>query len=169
MKLRTVIITLGLAYSSCSFAMFCPNSFNQISLGDTMAQVALQCGKADSENKYKSAANQPQEWSYYLKLNPTDVGTMKITFAFIDDKVTNMTSNGIGVGATTICGGASIQLGNSTSDVEKACGKPALVTQTNVQGADTQAVPPTEIVEWTYNGTPNITLIFENGKLTERQ
>lgn len=163
-------------YSTSGFAMFCPSNFNQINIGDTLQQVEAQCGKPLTSVTTKSTANLPQEWTYYATLPSVppvapnaSQGTMKVTFAFVNNKLTNITSNGLGVGATTICNNVNLQLGNSTEDVEKACGKAAIVTQTNLQNAAAATPPPTETTTWTYDSTPAVTLIFVDGKLKERK
>lgn len=172
MKLRTVFLSTALLYSSQCFAFFCPGNFNQINLGDTVDQVTQQCGKPSSEVKSKKEASVPQEWTYYMTLPQQNEytapgatpGTMKVTFAFVDDKIVNLTSNGIGVGATTICNNANIQLGTPMKDVEKACGKPANVTKSQAQSS----TPPVEVLEWKYDGPPAVTLTFESGILKSR-
>lgn len=171
------ILSLASLYSAYSFAMFCPTNFNQINIGDTIKQVQDQCGKPETSKNTTSEANQPQEWTFYVPV-PTDpytmgynpnAGTMKVTMAFVDGKVVNMTSNGIGVGATALCGGANLQLGSTIKDVKTACGKPAMVNKTNM-GTEGGAPQPNEISEWKYTGpTGTTTLIFENGKLKERK
>ncbi|MHB1948822.1 MAG: hypothetical protein ACYCQI_12020 [Gammaproteobacteria bacterium] len=172
MKLRTVFLTTALLYSSQCLAFFCPNNFNQINIGDNIDQVALQCGKPSSEIKSKKEPSVPQEWTYYMTLPQQNEytapgatpGTMKVTFAFVDDKVVNLTSNGIGVGATTICNNTNIQLGTAMKDVEKACGKAANITKSQAQST----TPPVEVIEWKFDGPPAVTLTFENGTLKSR-
>lgn len=175
MILRLIACITLCIFATTASAMFCPSNFNQINVGDSMDLVARQCGAPASVKQTKSEDNQPQEWTYYEQI-PSDpfsgvanIGTLKVTFAFADGKVINMTSNGIGVGASTICNDQTIQLGSSIQDVKKACGKyPALVTKTNLQGETATPPPPIEKTEWLYSSSPPVTLIFENKLLTER-
>lgn len=175
MKLKTVTLVAAMIYSVNSFALFCPNNFNQINIGDTIAQVQAACGKPDTQKTYKSQGNVPQEWTYYVAIPnayaqdvPTQ-GTMKVTFAFVNNQVVNMTSNGVGVGATTVCNNTNLQLGNSIEDVKAACGAPATIVNTNIANENAQGTPPVETSEWTYTSAPGVTLIFENGKLKQRK
>jgi len=153
-----------------SFAMFCPNNFNQINLGDDIAKVKDLCGKPDNEKKYKTDSNVPQEWNYYVKMKPTDTGTIKMTIALTDDKVVNMNVNGVGLTATKICGNP-IQIGNDSKTIIDACGKPVFITKANPDSpqASAASIPSKEIIEDTYNTTPPSTLVFENGKLAQRK
>jgi hypothetical protein len=66
---------------------------------------------------------------------------------------------------TSICGN-NIQLGNTSETVQAACGKPSFINQ----GQPPQNAPSsTEITEFTYNGSPTVTLTFENGVLKTRK
>lgn len=188
MKIKLAIISVALFYSTHSFAFFCPNNFNSINFGDTIEQVQAQCGKPTSEKSYKSEGNVPQEWTFYIPASTTSTlgvpvgssppgpgtttanqGSMKVTVAFVNNQVANITSNGIGVGATTVCRNQNIQIGSSMQDVKTACGKPVMIVNTNIAGENAQGTPPSDIVEWKYEGNTTATLTFENGKLKERK
>ncbi len=173
MNIKSIICLTSLFYASNCFSIFCPDNFNQINIGDTLAEVEAQCGKPSTEKHFKTSPSVPQEWVYYVPIanmipqqqNIENPGTMKVTFAFVNDVVVNMSSNGIGVGATTICNGDQIQPGATMKEVEDACGKPVSITKSSVP---TGGTPPEETLvnEWKYGKT---TLRFENGKLKERQ
>ena len=77
-----------------------------------------------------------------------------------------MTVNGIGVGASTVCGNTTLQLGATRDEVKAACGQPAFI---NKQQVDPTANPPTKIIEFMYNSNPPQTLVFENGILKDRK
>ena len=49
---KASLFTLLLAISPSTFALFCPNGFNQINLGDTLAQVELQSSNYESLHGY---------------------------------------------------------------------------------------------------------------------
>lgn len=167
MKLASLFGMTLLSYSTLSIAMFCPNNLNQIQIGDSIQQVESQCGKPPSQKTYKKASTAPQEWNYFLKINPQDQGTIKVTFSFVNNQAINISANGIGVGATAICG-SNVVLGANMQTVEAACGKPVSISQlNNVPGQESTPAP--DISEWKFDGpTPN-TLVFENGVLTERK
>lgn len=166
MKLKSVFIVL-FCYSSYCNAMFCPTNFNMIEVGDSIETVTTQCGKPLKEEKRLIKPSGPQEWIYFKKMDPSDQGTVKTSIAVLDDKVANMSINGVSVTETEICGG-NIQVGSSVKELEAACGKPTYTD--NLSPGDEQSPPKaTEIVELQYNSTPPQTLIFENGKLKDKK
>lgn len=169
--MRNVYLSmLMLAYSATSFAMFCPTNLNLINLGDTSQQVEAQCGKPNSIKTHDQEPNVPQEWNYYLSVSPGNPGgTLKVTFSFANNKIINMSANGIGVGATAICNGVNLQLNSSTmQDVKSACGEPAFISQPN-PALNKNPAPKIKIEEWAYTATSTpATLVFTNGKLTGR-
>jgi hypothetical protein len=159
-----------------SAALFCPTNFKQIYVGDSMDTVQQQCGKPDAETTKKEAKNTPQEWSYFIpqtvSMNMDNTsqaqGTLKTTIAFdANGKIINISVNGIGVGATQICG-TSLQLGDTKDRVKAVCGDPSY---TNKQQNDSNGGKKEEdtITEFNYHTTPPVTLIFVNGSLTERR
>jgi hypothetical protein len=176
MKIKPIFIYAFLiSVPSMSFAFFCPTNFNQIDFGMTPAQVIQACGKPDDQKEtVKESDNIPQEWDYYV---PQTVsmggslanaqGTLKTSITFDDkNKAINISVNGIGVGASTICGGANIQLGDSKETIKSACGTPAFINKQT--GGDVP--PPTKIIEFNYSSaTPKAILVFENGVLTDKK
>jgi hypothetical protein len=156
-------------FSATSFAMFCPSGFNEMNIGDSIEQVVKSCGTPDNQKTTKTVPGQPQEWNYYVKADPTQPGTFKMSIAFnSDQKVINISVNGTSVVTTPICGGASVQYGSTTDEVKSACGKPAFVNESQQQTGPS-APTPTEMTELLYNTTPPVTLLFVNGKLKERR
>ncbi|HVE44435.1 MAG TPA: DUF2845 domain-containing protein [Gammaproteobacteria bacterium] len=158
---------------SIAFAFFCPTNFNQINVGDTLQTVIQQCGKPDAQNETKKADdNVAQEWNYYVTqavaLNTTQggEGTLKTTITFDKTgKAINISVNGIGVGASSICGNP-IQLNDTKDAVKAACGEPTFINK-QAPGADTGGAPKeTTVTQIIYNKVnPPKTLTFENGKL----
>lgn len=169
MHSRIALIAMTFLYSAHCYAIFCPTNFNEISVGDTTQQVETKCGKPTSIKTTKSQADVPQEWTYYLPMDPSLPGTMKVTFAFIHGQANLITSNGIGVGSTTICNNINLQIGSTIKEVKEACGTPAMITQSNLSTDQAQGTPSTEMAEWKYDATPPVTLVFEDGKLKERK
>ena len=164
---RIFLTTLPLLLSTTSFAMFCPNNFNQIAPGDTLDSVKQQCGDPQSEESKDIAPAQPQEWVYYLKTDPSNQMTTRITVGIENDKVANITISGLSVSTTQYCIGGSISVGDSSKNVTKVCGKPALVNQTNNNTPPGAPVPgSTKVTKLQYTTpTATITLTFENGIL----
>lgn len=165
---------------SSAFAFFCPTNFNQINFGDTIDQVKQACGNPAKEETKDVTKNVPQEWSYYI---PQSVGmggtytqaqgTLKTSITFDkDDKAVNISVNGIGVGATTICG-QNIQLGDSQETVKSACGEPSFINkeQPRAPTTDTTTAPAVadKITEFTYTSNPPTVLVFESGVLTSKK
>jgi hypothetical protein len=163
---KIITSAICLLISQNSLALFCPGNFNQINIGDSLESVIQQCGAPSSQTTATNTDNLPQEWNYYFKLSPTDQATMRATIAFAEGKATNMSINMIGVSVTAICG-PTIQIGDTTKAIKKACGSPAFITQSSLPGSST--TPLTKTTTLIYQ-TPSATvsLTFENGKLTGR-
>lgn len=167
-----IIASAATVCSCAALAMTCPTNFSIIHAGDSMDSVIAACGKPDSQKETdKPNDNVPQEWSYFIPqsvatFNPgqTMSGTLKATVSFdASGKVINITVNGIGVGASTICG-EPIQLGSTRDDIKAACGDPAINNkQQPPAGQET-----IKTVEFDYNTNPPQQLIFVNGKLQEQ-
>lgn len=169
MKIRAFFFMVGFFLYNTAWAdWFCPTNFNSINPGDSIATVTAACGQPDSKTTNNKKAAQPQEWSYYIAQDPNKPGTMKLTIAFDDNGTAiNISVNGSGMPQTSLCANGQIQLGDAQAAVQAACGKPTYVAQT--EAGQNAPVPETELVEFTYNSTPPVTLVFENGKLTQRK
>lgn len=176
MKKRYLPAIICLISPSLSFAFFCPTNFNQINYGNTTEEVIQACGKPDKqEDSTKQLDNMPQEWSYFLPqaatsnvLSPNGQTTLKTQITFdANGRVINISVNGIGVGASPLCG-RLIQLGDTTETIKAACGDPSFV---NKQTTPTDSsAPPSEIKITTFyysTTTPPAKLVFENGTLKE--
>ena len=149
--------------SSSTFAMFCPNSFSSINVGDTLEQVQQQCGKPTSEeSKEVTPPGLPQEWGFFIA-PPGAPTTLKITVAFDQDKAINISVNGQSMQTTTICG-AAITVGDTAASVKSACGKPNYINQSQEQ--QSASSNQTKVTELKYGA---VTLVFENGKLKTRK
>jgi hypothetical protein len=170
---KGILLILSMCLPSLSFALFCPRNFIQINAGDSIEKVTQLCGKPDSQKESTTSnESEPQEWSYYV---PQPVfmdgstqnaqGSLKTQMTFDKDgKAINISVNGIGVGSTTICGGKTVQIGDSRDTVKAACGQPSFI---NKQAADPAAPPVAGIKTTTfiYNTNPPVKLVFKDGKL----
>jgi hypothetical protein len=171
-KILTTLLLMG-CYTQ-AFALFCPKSFNQMNIGDSIEQIQAQCGKPDGIKITKAEEKGPQQWDYYVTpqtpgyaMPSTPTGqqaSVKMTIAFNEGKVVNITANGMSLAATTLCGG-NISVGDSTASVKSSCGNPVIVNKSN-SGTESK---PDEITEYKYDSTPPVILIFVNGTLTERK
>jgi len=179
MKIHHVSLSfILLTLPSIALAFFCPTNFNQIDFGMTTDQVTQSCGKPDSlKESVKQNENVPQEWDYYIPqtvdmggTSQTAQGTLKTSVTFDDKgKAINISVNGIGVGATSICGGTNVQLGADKDTIKNACGNPSFI---NKQTPATNPSLPkdTKVIEFSYtSATPPVTLVFENGMLTDKK
>jgi len=174
-SLITTIAIIG--FPSISFAFFCPTNFSQIDYGMTIDEVTQICGKPSNQKEFiKPNENIPQEWNFYIPqtvnmggTQQNAQGTLKTSVTFDDKgKAINISVNGIGVGATSICG-SSIRLGDDRDTIKGACGDPAFVNKQSVD-AETAKKNEIKVVEFTYtNVNPPTVLVFENGKLAERK
>lgn len=182
-----LLILLLLIFSSPAFAMFCPDNFRSISLGDSLEFVLAECGNPTTQFRYERPVNSSQSWDYYLKTHPFSLANTKLQILFKDDKVINLqitesgslgndvceltnpgncqkTTNVRNVTTTLLCG-AIISVGDTSQKIESACGKPAIVNQLQ---AASQQTPAQELIALKYDGQNPATLIFENGGLIER-
>lgn len=155
-----------------SYAWVCPNNFTQIAAGDSLEKVSAACGKPASVKTSEGPYQGPQEWQYFVTVTQPlmesgaaagSTPSVKMSVAFVKNKVINITMQGTSVASTSICG-PTISVGDSDISVEKNCGKPTFVQK---QGDDT--TKPVEITEYKYNTSPPNTLIFEDGILKERK
>ena len=169
------------AVTTTASALLCPTNFNQINLGDSIAAVKAACGIPVSEKTADATTSAPQEWNYYVSVNPAftqnmsqnQTASLKTTVAFDDGKVTNISVNGVGVSNTSVCGG-TIQVGDAENTVQAACGKPAFINRGNgsqdgTQYKDKNASANKTTVLTYQNGNTPVTLTFEKGVLTARQ
>ena len=166
MKLRLLLLTTCLFYSTANFAMFCPNGLNQVDIGDTIDQVTHMCGAPTSQKSFKSSIDEPQEWTYYIKMVKGQNGSIKMVIAFKDNKVINMSVNGIGLTNTTICNGKTTTLNTTQDQVKAACGDPAYIDKPDEAEYEKKK---DNMTSFTYEGTSSITLLFKDGKLQKQQ
>lgn len=172
MKLRLFSVIVALASSQAN-ALLCPGNFSHIEVGDSLSSVVAKCGEPTKKETKPAPVKTPEEWTYLIPQTVSagttgqQQGTLKATITFdADGKAINMTVNGIGVGASTICGN-NISLGDNTDAVKSACGKPSFINQqpppeTNNPSKDMQTI-------YTYQTNPPTTLIFTDGVLSEVQ
>jgi hypothetical protein len=174
MRLTNTLFILGMIiFPTASFAIFCPTNFSQIDYGNSVEQVIQTCGKPDSQETKEIKSEGPQEWIYSVPQTVSTntsyqaQGTLKTSFVFdASGKAINISVNGIGVGATAICG-KNIQLGDTRDTIKAACGDPSFINQSNP--ATTQQPPSTKQTILIYNSNPPATLVFENDQLKERK
>lgn len=157
--------------ATTTFAWVCPNNFNSIVEGDSIDQIIAQCGKPASSTTSQQPPNVPQQWQYYIPTQQSNgritqqspVENVKMTIAFVNDKVVDIsTAQGGTVSSTSLCG-ARIAIGDSSDTVKTNCGTAAFVQKQDTDAKDV------EIVEYKYDTAPPNTLIFENGKLKQRK
>jgi hypothetical protein len=152
-------------------ALLCPSNFNHIAVGDNIKTVELKCGKPSKQESKLIPPPTPQEWTYYIPQTVStgssnaQQGTLKTTISFdANGNAINISVNGIGVGASTICGN-SINLGDNIKSVQAACGKPAVVNQTPANTSGN--VKQDEQTTYIYNTNPPTTFTFKNGVLID--
>ena len=146
-----------------AYALFCPRGYNQIQMGDTLEQVQQQCGKPDKQTETKDDSKAPQQWQYFVKLDPTQQATVNLTVAFAQGKVININVTGTSLVSTSLCGG-TVSIGDTLAQVKSACGTAGFVNKGPAQPGN-----ETTITTLTYNTNPPVELTFENGKLVKRK
>ena len=167
-KVRMTTVCLIGMFTQSAYALLCPNNFNTILIGDSLDKVVSRCGEPTAKATQDIEPPVPQQWSYLIPqtvsggINSTMQGTLPVMITFDDKgKAININVNGIGVGATTICGG-NITLGNTIDAVKSACGKPTFI---NKQAPDSNQPKEQETI-YTYGKTQ---LIFKNNLLSGSQ
>ncbi len=155
------IFIILLALNTPAFALFCPNNFNEIHIGDSLEMVKLQCGEPTAEKTSENNLDTPQEWVYYVQMSPTDQATLRMTVAFNHGTVTNMSVNGIGVSATAICNNTNVSVGNSVQSIRQICGEPAFISRGS-------APTTSKVTTLNYGTGSGTTLTFEEGVLKSR-
>jgi hypothetical protein len=174
MKRKLLTITFAIltsVYSPISNAILCPTNFNQIDIGDSMAQVIAQCGEPNQKETQTIPGEGPQEWVYFIPQTVATTstnqmqGTLRTSISFdASGQAINLTVNGIGVGASTICG-PTIQLGSTREAIKAACGNPNFVNkQVNSSTGIGAEPPPTNLTTFIYTQPP-AHLLFKNGRL----
>lgn len=175
MRYLSILLLLMLA-TSC-YAVFCPTSFKSVNYGDSVAQVIQTCGAPTTQKQYIKS-NQPpppQEWDYYISASTHSSlaqPTSKLAITFKDNVVININLAGRNLSSTNLCGnilsGSIVQIGDTMDSVKTACGRPDFINQSQPVEINNPA-NNIEVVELRYEGTPPITLIFENGVLTDEK
>lgn len=181
MKSNALLLAIPtlLCFTAKSFAFFCPNNFNQINIGDTIQSVEAACGKPAKITKKDAPDNSPQEWNYYVQQTGMSVdasserASIKTNIAFDNKgKAVNITMNNISTGSAKMCG-TNIKIGMTREQVEAACGKPGFVnkqTQENApQENNNENKDANKLIEYLYNSTPPVTLVFQDGKLSSKR
>lgn len=159
---KIIIPALTLVLAAPTYAMMCPSNFNMINDGDSLTQVKQQCGPPSSEKEIDTSDDAPQEWNYYVVLNPSNPATIKTTVAFVGGKVTNMSVNGTSIGNSSICAGKTVKIGDSQDMVKNACGNPEFINK----GTGSDAATTKKMTEITYStSATTVTLTFINGRL----
>jgi hypothetical protein len=181
MKLQCTISLLSLAASftvMASQSVYCPQNHGYIRLGMTPDQVIAACGQPSSQQDSNQPVyqqipvqqlvynNQGTSSAFYGVWNlPTGTGGAQLQVDVMNNKVQAIKLNGSDNNAFSICGGASIQVGDPVSKVYGACGSPSITNNTFTKIAvPTQQKP----VIWIYQPgqyQPSISLTFVNGKL----
>lgn len=192
MKMKSLLrFSLLFCAANPAFAFFCPTNFSQIELGNSVQQVIQACGTPTTQNTVIKSVYRSQEWVYYVKTSPFSQNTSKLNVVLLNDQVVNITitenaqncqpmfpgdssdpktkvvciptttQETKSIGSTNACG-PMIRLGSTADQVQAACGQAAFVN--HGQQADAQ-ITYTELF---YRGTPDVSLIFENGVLKNR-
>lgn len=184
--LRTICAILLLTICLSAHAIFCPNNFSSINYGDALASVISTCGQPQSQRSYMKKDYASQEWVYYVREGYRK-STSKLSIIISNDQVVNITLTGNedvcapmtgrgtknpcipmtaerskSLSSTSLCGGY-ITVGNASSAIVAACGKPVF---TNIEQGLPDKETPVTILQ--YSGPPVTQLIFENGVLINR-
>ncbi len=176
-------LTLGL--SSFTFgaiaaqSFYCPQHAGYIKVGMSQTQVLAACGEPLSKQESNQPAtervavqqllynNEGSQTAFYgvWSLPVGTNGGAQLEIDVINNKVSAIRINGSDSNAFSICGGASIETGDSVGAVYSACGNPALVNHTFINQPIQSNQKP---VKWIYQPgqyQSPITLTFVNEQL----
>lgn len=193
--LKTGLTLLGFNLLACQMlwaddSIYCPQNHGYISVGMNQAQVLAACGQPMSKENSNVPAtrrvpvqqltfnnagqqsgsynmyNLPSSTAFYGYFNiPVGNQGATIQIDIKNNKVSSVSINGSNVNSTSVCQGASIDIGDPVAKVYNACGSPALVNNTYVN----EVIPNSALPQiWIYKPTPYqpaIRLTFVNGKL----
>jgi hypothetical protein len=144
--------------------MFCPNNFNIINKGDSIEKVTQLCGPPVAARETEDTSKLPQEWSYNTPPPFSGQGALNVNMSFNKGVVTSINTNQVGIGSTNACSQV-INLGDSIEKVKRSCGQAQAISTGNGPGNVTK---PQMTTEFKYTGPNGATLIFKDGKLTDR-
>ena len=173
-----------------SFSMnsfYCPQKQGYINIGMTNSQVLELCGQPigkEDSSEFQITEKVPVTQLIYTTLNqgaiygysgltsyynmwslPSGSTGTSLRVSVVDNQVKAVDINGSNTNTMTLCGGATIQVGDDINKVYSACGTPSLVNNTFV----TQLIPKNKHPEvWIYQidqYQPTIHLTFIDGKL----
>ena len=184
-----ILITLGFSLLPWSLAigdpLYCPQHSGYVNVGMTQAQVISACGQPISKQPSNKPVTTkvPVQQLIYTTLNtgsiypglnsayydqwslPSGSTGISLEVDAINQKVSAVRINGSSANASSLCQGASIQIGDDVSKVYNACGSPSMVNNNYIN----QTVPSNTRPEvWIYQvdqyQSP-ISLTFVDGKL----
>lgn len=164
--MKKIFLLIGLSWvTTSSYAFFCPTNLQQINFGDSLEQVTQQCGKPNTERKILvNPDDAPQEWVF----NNND-GTAQVRLMFIKQHISSITENGMPIATTNICGG-NIAVNDSMDAVKLTCPAPTLINKDNNNlPKEDEKDFSTGTVEFGYQTSPPVTLVFTDGKLTGKK
>lgn len=108
--------------------------------------------------------NMNKEVSQPLNSGPSSAG-VQLQIDVADDKILSVSINGGKTNAVSLCGGASITVGDAAGNVTNACGKPSMTNHTYIE-VPIQSDTKPEI--WTYQADEYqapVSLTFVDGQL----
>lgn len=168
-------------YGTTSY--YCPKNRGYINIGMTIDQVIAACGEPSS----KEVSNQPlQEKIFMTQMIFNNLGSSQVTGTvnsqssplttgviqgvqlevdIIDNKVSDIKMNGSTSNAFSLCGGASIQIGDPVSSVYANCPNPSIVNSTFIyKNIKTENKPEVWVYDIPYQSSLKLTII--DGKLS---
>ena len=179
--MRKLVSTLaGLIVASTSYAqsLYCPKNTQYIKLGMTEQQVISACGNPLTKQKSKSMATQKVPVTQYIYNAAgaqkafygewqvsTGQGGTQVIVNVINNKVSSISMAGNSSNAFSLCGGASISVGDPVYKLTSACGSASAINNTYIN-QPTGQTNKSEV--WTYQINqyqPAVRLTFVNGKL----
>lgn len=169
----------------------CPNNYQYITVGNTMAQVEQACGKPASTQIRRQQVSQEEaveQWIYQFNAASNNASNTVTPFADIVEyrqgetgpqtrliivikqgKVASLSLSGESLDSASVCPQGSVRVGDSASAVMAICGSPSVVNR----GTKKVFTGLKKVTQWTYQFgqfRSGVVLTFgEDGRLVSIQ
>jgi hypothetical protein len=188
---KSLILLILPCLAQADQSMYCPQNHAYINIGMSTDQVIAACGQpssiqesnqpimqkvpmqqlifnnlAPNDSDFAGSLNTAPNTAFYGVWNiPTGSSGVQVQVDIVDNKVKNITVNGGGSNALSLCSGTNIQVGDPASKVYGACGSPNV---TNNSYINVPIPSQTRPQIWIYQPgpyQPSFSLTFVDGKL----
>lgn len=160
-------------YTPSIFAYLCPTNFKSVQPGDSQKVVEASCGKPNKTQELPAEKKStPEQWDYVIQdqsYGKRNKQNNKLSLLFdANSKLISMTLDGASLDQFSACQ-SKIQIGDLKDAVQRSCGSPNFVLQSQENNPTTTTTEPTSVL-WIYETSTGTTrFLFKDGILTDRQ